>query len=157
MRSRFTFCLAVVVALVSLGSALGKAVATKPATMVAFEDRLAFTRKHLGTILDAAQMTADRTKQNPQMCINMPYGLQIMTYQFRELSLLQLSHQWIQQYSVAGRISRWLVYPFRSVQTTDNGRTLLKNRIAIRPLYQQINARGNRVQSLLSAHFRCLS
>jgi aspartyl-tRNA(Asn)/glutamyl-tRNA(Gln) amidotransferase subunit A len=28
----------------------------------------------------------------------MPYGLQIMTYQFRELSLLQLSHQWIQRY-----------------------------------------------------------
>lgn len=32
-----------------------------------------------------------------------PYGLQIMTNQFRELSLLQASHQWIQQYSVAGQ------------------------------------------------------
>jgi aspartyl-tRNA(Asn)/glutamyl-tRNA(Gln) amidotransferase subunit A len=31
-----------------------------------------------------------------------PFGLQIMTNQFRELSLLQLSYQWIQQYSVAG-------------------------------------------------------
>jgi aspartyl-tRNA(Asn)/glutamyl-tRNA(Gln) amidotransferase subunit A len=31
-----------------------------------------------------------------------PFGLQIMTNQFCELSLLQLSHQWIQQYSVAG-------------------------------------------------------
>jgi aspartyl-tRNA(Asn)/glutamyl-tRNA(Gln) amidotransferase subunit A len=31
-----------------------------------------------------------------------PYGLQIMTNQFCELSLLSLSHQWIQQYSVAG-------------------------------------------------------
>lgn len=32
----------------------------------------------------------------------MPFSLQIMTNQFRELSLLQISHQWIQQYSVAG-------------------------------------------------------
>lgn len=31
-----------------------------------------------------------------------PYGLQIMTNQFCELSLLSLSHQWIQQYSIAG-------------------------------------------------------
>jgi aspartyl-tRNA(Asn)/glutamyl-tRNA(Gln) amidotransferase subunit A len=31
-----------------------------------------------------------------------PYGLQIMTNQFCELSLLSLSNQWIQQYSVAG-------------------------------------------------------
>ncbi len=32
----------------------------------------------------------------------MPFSLQIMTNQFRELSLLRISHQWIQQYSVAG-------------------------------------------------------
>jgi aspartyl-tRNA(Asn)/glutamyl-tRNA(Gln) amidotransferase subunit A len=32
-----------------------------------------------------------------------PYGLQIMTNQFCELSLLSLSHQWIQQYRFAGQ------------------------------------------------------
>ncbi|NML20578.1 Asp-tRNA(Asn)/Glu-tRNA(Gln) amidotransferase subunit GatA [Pseudoflavitalea sp. G-6-1-2] len=32
----------------------------------------------------------------------MPYGLQIMTNRFCELSLLQLSHQWIQRYRFAG-------------------------------------------------------
>jgi aspartyl-tRNA(Asn)/glutamyl-tRNA(Gln) amidotransferase subunit A len=32
----------------------------------------------------------------------MPYGLQIMTNRFRELSLLQLSNQWMLQYRVAG-------------------------------------------------------
>jgi len=31
-----------------------------------------------------------------------PFGLQIMTNQFCELSLLSISHQWIRQYSVAG-------------------------------------------------------
>lgn len=34
---------------------------------------------------------------------SIPYGLQIMTNQFRELSLLSLSHQWIQQYRFAGQ------------------------------------------------------
>jgi aspartyl-tRNA(Asn)/glutamyl-tRNA(Gln) amidotransferase subunit A len=32
----------------------------------------------------------------------MPYGLQIMTNQFSELYLLQLSQQWMQQYRHAG-------------------------------------------------------
>jgi aspartyl-tRNA(Asn)/glutamyl-tRNA(Gln) amidotransferase subunit A len=32
----------------------------------------------------------------------MPYGLQIMTNRFCELSLLQLSHQWMQRYRFAG-------------------------------------------------------
>ena len=31
---------------------------------------------------------------------NMPFGLQVMTKRFDELSLLQLSHQWMQQYKV---------------------------------------------------------
>lgn len=35
-----------------------------------------------------------------------PYGLQIMTNQFCELSLLTLSHQWIQQYRFAGHIEK---------------------------------------------------
>lgn len=36
----------------------------------------------------------------------MPYGLQIMTNRFRELYLLQLSHQWMQQYRFAGQHER---------------------------------------------------